>query len=159
MANAQYCCTTVWFVQNILAHAIIQSSVSFPFFSEAFYAQISSIGDEEVMCLMTTEDIAEGEKKAMIPKLSECQSSDVWRRLMLQVDIIDALSNAGWRKSTNFSQKELVIQCFVYDTVICRRHSSIDQFCEGLKTGNLLATIRQYPQIMKELFTTDRPKS
>jgi hypothetical protein len=42
--------------------------LAFRFSPRHFYAQISSIGDEEVMRLMTTEDIAEGEKKAMILK-------------------------------------------------------------------------------------------
>ena len=54
---------------KILAHSIIQSHVSFPFLSEAFYAHMSLSNDEEVMGLITTEDIPEGEKKEVIFKV------------------------------------------------------------------------------------------
>ena len=51
---------------KILAHSIIQSYVGFPFLSESVYAHMSSSNDEEVMGLITTEDIPEGENKEVI---------------------------------------------------------------------------------------------
>jgi hypothetical protein len=45
-------------------------------------------------------------------------------------------------ETTNFTQKEYVVQTLTYDTVICKRQSSIDQFCEGLRTGNIWELIK-----------------
>ena len=75
---------------------------------------------------------------------------------MLTADVMESLSNAGWRKSVGFCQKEHAVQALIYEAVICMRQSSIDQFYEGLETTvNLLKIIRQYPDLMKPLFTTD----
>ena len=75
---------------------------------------------------------------------------------MLRADVMKSLSNAGWRKTTNYCQKEHVVQALIYDAVICKRQSSIDQFYEDLATGHLLELVRKYPDLMKPLFTIDK---
>ena len=54
---------------TIVAHALIQSAVSFPFISEAFYACIISGQDEYIMPFLTVEDIPEGETKLVIQEV------------------------------------------------------------------------------------------
>ena len=74
---------------------------------------------------------------------------------MRQLDVIDWLGRAGWRRTIEFSQKEHVIQALIYDTVICRRQSAIDQFIQGLSAGKVLDLIRAYPEMTKKLFVFD----
>ena len=34
---------------------------------------------------------------------------------MLRADVMESLSNAGWRKSVDFRQKEHVVQALIYE--------------------------------------------
>ena len=75
---------------------------------------------------------------------------------MLRADVMDTLCSAGWRKTSNFSQKEIVIQSLTYDAAVSKRQSCIDQFRDGLAgTGNCLDLLRKYPDMLKPFFVMD----
>ena len=58
---------------QIIAHSIVQTTVGFPFLSNALYTLISTGDDDQVIATMSVEDILLGETRSVIEEVCSLQ--------------------------------------------------------------------------------------